>query len=302
MLLGDDIVIGNDKVAREYKSLLMEWDMPFSPDKTYTSAVGFEFAKQIRYNNINISPLSLSSFHNNRNDYKLCISFLVEELRNKEWNVDSGVWIDTYLRGVQKFSSKRYQKVKPFVNLSLAILEYLQGRSINLGDHLDGFVTEYYSDSEFSNKAFSMVFASEVLRRMMLSERQTRMRSSQDIFRTKNNLRIFKLLKIIGKDINLRSNFTYKAIPFTSYFQEDVITPIVLSLQDRDSGVMLTSIEDFFSPEMMRSIYSVDKRLINLSDYYARGREVLYKTSWSIANEFNKNASEVNSIKVNGLP
>jgi hypothetical protein len=155
MLLGDDIVIGNDKVAREYKQLLKEWDIPFSPDKTYTSAFGFEFAKQIRFKGINISPLSLSSFYNNRNNYTLCISFLMEELKNKEWNIDSGIWIESYLRRIMKFSSKRFKKVKPFIDLAASILDYLQGRCISLGPQLVGIVNQYYTSPMLSNPAFA---------------------------------------------------------------------------------------------------------------------------------------------------
>jgi hypothetical protein len=299
MLLGDDIVIGNDKVAREYKQLLIEWDVPFSPDKTYTSPVGFEFAKQIRFKGINISPISLSSFYNNRNNYTLCISFLVEELKNKEWNVDSGRWIDTYLRRIQKFSSKRLEKVKPSIDLSLSILDYLQGRRMSLGDQLVGIVSKYYTSPVLSNPAFAQVFSNEVLRKMLMEEKQTRLKTSQNIFRKKGNLRIFKLLKIIGMDRTLQTNYCYRALPFTSYYNEDVITPIIVSLKADTEEI---SVVDKYTPKLMRSIYSVDTRPVNLSDYYARGREVLYRTSWSIAKEFYKNSLEVQSIKVFGKP
>lgn len=299
MLLGDDIVIGNDKVAREYKQLLKEWDIPFSPDKTYTSAFGFEFAKQIRFKGINISPLSLSSFYNNRNNYTLCISFLVEELKNKDWNVDSGIWIDTYLRRVQKFSSKRLKRLKPSITLSLSILDYLQGRRISLGDQLVGIVSQYYTSPVLNNPAFAQVFANEVLRLMLQKEKLSRLKNSRMIFKQKNNLKIFELTMMISKDKILRTNYCLRALPFTSYYNDGVITPIIMSLNEDTEKL---SVIDRFSPELMRSIYSVDTRPVNLSDYYARGREVLYKTSWSIAKEFYKGSLEVESIKVFGKP
>jgi hypothetical protein len=45
-LLGDDLVIMDDKVALNYKELLSTLDMPYSPDKTHTSFEVFEFAKR----------------------------------------------------------------------------------------------------------------------------------------------------------------------------------------------------------------------------------------------------------------
>lgn len=297
MLLGDDIVIGNDKVAREYKQLLMEWDIPFSPDKTYTSFFGFEFAKQIRYKGFNISPLSLSSFYNNRNNYTLCISFLVEELKKKDWNIDSGIWIDTYLRRVQKFSSRRLKKAKPFIDLSLSILDYLQGRRISLGDQLVGIVNKYYTSTVLSNPAFAQVFANEVLRKMLLNEKQSKLKNSKNLFKIKDNNRIFILISIISMDDSLDNGCCFRALPFTSYYYEDVISPIIISLQRETEKLSVIS---HFTPRLMRSIYSVDTRPVNLSDYYARGREVLYRTSWSIAKEFYKGSLEVESIKLYG--
>jgi hypothetical protein len=303
MLLGDDIVIADDKVAGEYKQLLVEWDIPFSPDKTYTSLYGFEFAKQIRYKEINISPLSLSSFYNNRNNYTLCISFLVEEIKNKSWNVESGVWIKAYLRGIQKFSARRYKKVLPSINLSLSILEFLQGRRIDIGPEFTQIVSLYYTSPVLSNPLHTLVLFNEVIRSMLKKEQQTRMKSSSNIFNisknrsNKNNLKIFSLMKIIGMDRGLETNKCFQALPFISYYNEDVISPIIRSLNEEKVEPNLL---DRFNPQLMRSIYSVDTRPINLSDYYARGREVLYRTSWSIAESLKEECSEADKIKLFG--
>lgn len=60
MILGDDIVIGNDAVAYEYKKLLGELGVDYSATKTYTSQNGFEFAKRIVINHQEYSPVSVS--------------------------------------------------------------------------------------------------------------------------------------------------------------------------------------------------------------------------------------------------
>jgi hypothetical protein len=56
MLLGDDIVIADDKVAHAYKLLLKQWDIPYSEAKTHQSPIGYEFAKQVVVSGKNVSP------------------------------------------------------------------------------------------------------------------------------------------------------------------------------------------------------------------------------------------------------
>lgn len=45
-LLGDDLVIGSEAVANQYKHLCMELDMPISEQKTHVSQDTCEFAKR----------------------------------------------------------------------------------------------------------------------------------------------------------------------------------------------------------------------------------------------------------------
>lgn len=68
MLLGDDIVIANDKVAKEYISLLNEWGVDVSLQKTHTSKYGFEFAKQTRLHRTNVSQFPLSALYDRRSE------------------------------------------------------------------------------------------------------------------------------------------------------------------------------------------------------------------------------------------
>lgn len=68
MLLGDDIVIAHDKVAKEYISLLNEWGVNVSLQKTHTSKYGFEFAKQTRLHRTNVSQFPLSALYDRRSE------------------------------------------------------------------------------------------------------------------------------------------------------------------------------------------------------------------------------------------
>lgn len=47
MMLGDDIVIADDKVAYFYKKLLARWCIPYSVLKTHVSKDSYEFAKNV---------------------------------------------------------------------------------------------------------------------------------------------------------------------------------------------------------------------------------------------------------------
>lgn len=295
MLLGDDIVIGNDKVAETYKALLVEWDIPFNKAKTHVSKYGFEFAKQIRFHKDNISPLSLSSIYNNRNDYKTSILFLVEELKNKEWNIDSGVFIESFLRTVHRFSAKRFRKTYPKIRLSLAILDYLQGNLTSLGDELIHYVRRSFKYSPaFENPAIQQVFSNEILRAVLIQEQKSNQNTGVHMFRNQKNTKILRIMNYIGRSKDYNRNDSVEALPFTSYYKHDVINDIIRTLYE-SKQITLT---DKYSPERLRKIYSVDVRPLNVSDLYARHREVTYKTSWNIATEFANTATSVKEIKV----
>jgi hypothetical protein len=46
MMLGDDIVIYNTRLAEAYEAILLELDVPISPEKSHKSHDLFEFAKR----------------------------------------------------------------------------------------------------------------------------------------------------------------------------------------------------------------------------------------------------------------
>jgi len=74
-LLGDDIVIGNDEVAYQYKKLLIEIGVEYSPHKTITSKHLFEFAKRVFYQGKEVTPFPLSGLKESAHRYYLCVEF-----------------------------------------------------------------------------------------------------------------------------------------------------------------------------------------------------------------------------------
>lgn len=76
VLLGDDLRIDHDLVASEYKSLLLELDMPFSIPKTHVSKHGFEFAKRWYCQGSEVTGFSVSGLMSVWKSYPLLINFL----------------------------------------------------------------------------------------------------------------------------------------------------------------------------------------------------------------------------------
>lgn len=62
MLLGDDIIIYDDKLAAEYRKLIKYIGVEISESKTHQSLRFFEFAKRYFFNGMEISPCSSKGF------------------------------------------------------------------------------------------------------------------------------------------------------------------------------------------------------------------------------------------------
>jgi hypothetical protein len=75
-LLGDDLVIAHDLVAKEYKNLLSLLDMPFSIEKTHVSKHTFEFAKRWFHRGEEVTGFSISGLLSVWKSYPLLLNFL----------------------------------------------------------------------------------------------------------------------------------------------------------------------------------------------------------------------------------
>jgi len=68
-------VIGNDEVAYQYKKLLVEIGVEYSPHKTLTSKGLFEFAKRVFFQGKEVTPFPLSGLKESVHRYYLCVEF-----------------------------------------------------------------------------------------------------------------------------------------------------------------------------------------------------------------------------------
>jgi hypothetical protein len=142
MLLGDDLVIADDNVAREYKNILQEWLIPYSPEKTHVSSRGYEFAKQIIIDDINVSPFPLAALFERRNSPIESVGIICRELWKKDWYPDLENVIQKYYLHVLGWKYPKLRKFFPDIMLTVRLLEYLSGLS-NLGPSLRKFVEDF---------------------------------------------------------------------------------------------------------------------------------------------------------------
>jgi hypothetical protein len=80
-LLGDDIVIANDKVAAKYKSIMNKLGVDISEAKSHVSKNTYEFAKRWIRNRVEISPLPLRGILNNYKNLNVVLMQLLNYLQ-----------------------------------------------------------------------------------------------------------------------------------------------------------------------------------------------------------------------------
>jgi hypothetical protein len=134
MLLGDDIVIADDKVAQEYIIILQRFDVPFNEGKSHRSPYLFEFAKRFVHCGTEISPFPLAGLYENRNNWLLAIGTIFEESSRKRWipRVDMLHSCLGYLERVG-FSSSFISERKPYIELILRIRNSFAGNESMAG-------------------------------------------------------------------------------------------------------------------------------------------------------------------------
>nr|UUW21463.1 MAG: RNA-dependent RNA polymerase [Guiyang Paspalum thunbergii mito-like virus 1] len=88
-ILGDDVVIANDKVADKYREILSTLAMPISSGKTHVSQDTFEFAKRWIQKGVEVTPLSLSGLVETWNRYYLFSNF-IQNQQLHGWFTESG--------------------------------------------------------------------------------------------------------------------------------------------------------------------------------------------------------------------
>jgi len=95
-LLGDDIVIADNRVAENYRLLCVELDMPLSEQKTHVSYDTYEFAKRWIHKGEEVTGFAVGALLSVWRSYPLLYNFL-ENQQHHGWSVDIGKHPDLIL-------------------------------------------------------------------------------------------------------------------------------------------------------------------------------------------------------------
>jgi hypothetical protein len=120
ILLGDDVVIYNDKVAKTYTELIRSLGVEISNQKSHVSIDTYEFAKRWFQSGIEISPVPIAGFVSNWNNPKLLYSQLLELIykgRGPRSIVDSLDMIENLLSRLTKPTDKHFMDHIPLGGL-----------------------------------------------------------------------------------------------------------------------------------------------------------------------------------------
>jgi hypothetical protein len=139
MLLGDDIVIANDRLAEAYKELLAAWGVEIQHSKTHSSPNGFEFAKQIRLHGKNVSPFPLSALYERQYETISSSAIIDHEMSYKQWGAEVVPSLKDYYINVLGWSRPKFRSFHPTLNLIITFLHVLQGKG-KLGKAINAYV------------------------------------------------------------------------------------------------------------------------------------------------------------------
>jgi len=271
MLLGDDIVIANDRLSNAYKEILTEWDIGFNVSKTHDSPYGFEFAKQIRLHKENVSPFPLSALYERRTEAITSLGIILQEIRYKKWNSELMSVLEDYYLLVMKWKRPRFRSFKPTLNLIISFVRYLQGEEI-LGKAIRSYVVSLLGKvpkfpKKMHRRLFTHYVACKVTQKLYLDSRErivsTNTKGSLGDLATEMVMAITSL-----RDGGADCFDLIEAVPFLQVYgrAEEIYLKSYDNLYDYGMGS---------SPEQLRR--DIGKVDIPLSDqgFYVRHRDVL---------------------------
>jgi len=86
MLLGDDIVIHHDEVARQYRNIISSLGVEISKVKTHISCDSFEFAKRWFSSGVEVSPFPIAGILETSKSWPLLVELLSHEVPSRGYD------------------------------------------------------------------------------------------------------------------------------------------------------------------------------------------------------------------------
>lgn len=116
ILLGDDIVINDDDVAKSYRDLMKFLGVDISEHKTHVSKDTYEFAKRWIHKGIEITGFPLRGFLNNLNNPFMIYSNIFNMIEKGQYPRKAGYTIITLIRDLQKIRKVPINKIRTQCN------------------------------------------------------------------------------------------------------------------------------------------------------------------------------------------
>lgn len=277
MLLGDDLVIGNDLVALNYKELLSDWGIDYSVPKTHVSEHGFEFAKQIRLHGYNVSPFPLAALYERYSENITSLGIILSEVTSKSWNSDVLHLVEEYYVNIKQWTRPRFTAFKPIVNLVLSLVLFLQGVS-DLGIAVKQYVADScHIDLRIEGQMLSLLgktVAAKTLKKIFEVSRDR-------IVNPKTGGSLGDLATQMVMDItSLRDGGAdcfdlIEAVPFLQVYGRAEEKYIKLIKQDEDELFPPEEALAWITPKDFKQVFDAIDIPIHDRDFYTRHRDVV---------------------------
>jgi hypothetical protein len=268
MLLGDDIVISDDKVAKAYKDILLLWDIPFSPEKTHVSPYGYEFAKQIILHGKNVSPFPIAALYERRNSPIESVGIILQELWNKSWDVNVDQFLESYYLKLGSWPKNKFLSFQPKLKLATSLLAYFNGR-LDLGNVIYDYVAKWtkkeWNVRPVIQKAYARWIAVKTVHRLFIESRDRVIDKSNK--EPLGQLAVDFVIAITSLETEIDPFEFIQSVPFLQVYgrAEEIFLKLQGNLNDKGLGGNI---------DIRKHIGKVDIPLSD-RDFYVRHRDVL---------------------------
>lgn len=161
VLLGDDIVINDDQLAKKYMETLGELGVEFSKAKTHISKNAYEFAKRIVHHGTEVSPFPISALWTGRRQPSLLLNVLQGEER-KGWVSSIGTPAAlSELYVLLEYSRSYRSKLLKVMHITYQFMVVLGGR-LQAQEALQPLVDTYYPALSTCRELSSIMFAATI--------------------------------------------------------------------------------------------------------------------------------------------
>jgi len=143
ILLGDDVLIGDHKLAKLYLEVMSQLGVDISHSKSHASAKLFEFAKRLILDGAEVTPFPISSLSESSSRFYLMVNLLLEESK-KGWTWSGGIpsTIQAFYQTVLGFNSTFAAKIRERSFLNELIIHIMKG-TLAAHDGLNTIIRHY---------------------------------------------------------------------------------------------------------------------------------------------------------------